>query len=662
MTPRWAPLHNHTYYSLLDGISKPEHIVKRCVALGYNSVAMTDHGNIAAAVKFSKAVSKAGLKPILGCEFYICRDDPSIRNTDNRKCSHLVVLAKNLAGWKQLIAASSYSNLKDHFYYRPRLSLESFRNFATGNFIAFSGHPGSDLANCIFTDASLAYRQTDYDAAKALVHPDWERRVREMIEQHISIFGKENFFLEIQILDPEGQPACLIIARVLRWMASKYSLRCVATADSHYSEKSQARDQRVVLCSTLKTTLRGMNQKLQNNEDVLLGGFFKNSNFHIPSVEELQVHHTAEEIEMSLRIAEMCEAYDITHPPYMPVFPLPPGESQDDYLRQLCRRGWEQKQHKFSQFHSIAEYEARLEDELAVFSKAGLAGYFLIVQDYMNWARSVGIPVGPARGSSGGSLVAYLTGIIGIDPIEHGLLRERFYNDGRNQPGRVALPDVDSDFSVTRRQEVINYIKNKFGPDHVAQIATYNAMKGRGALTDVFRAHEVDHAESKRICKFIPEESRITEELQEMKEAGEEPSIIQYALEHNAKELKEWVTLEDNGELSGPYAPYFAQAIRLEGTKRNVSRHASGLILSSVPLGELCPLLWDEGINGYKAGMEYPDLEEMGQAKFDILGTAVLDKRVGVQNLLLTGEVEDEEIPLPFDTSITYGDSSDIPS
>lgn len=670
----WSPLHCHSHYSLLDGLSKGTSIASRCTELGYNSCAITDHGNISGSVSFSKAlkdVCRCGqpknmhdsggkcrldngcmefknqpIKPILGCEFYLSPKDPALKEVENGKHAHLCVLAKNLQGWKNLVQSVSYSNNPDFFYRKPRLSLEKFGPFAaSGDLIAFSGHMGSELANIIFSEPKLAYSAQNYEQAKGLVHPEWEKRVTELAGKYLEIFGKDNFFLEIQLIDAKNLPAAEIVAKILRHVAKKNGWRCLATADSHYPSKEDAGDQRVLLCSAMETTLNQVRGKLDNNQEVGLGGFFKSNNYHIPSLAELEALHTEEEIKNSLVISEMCENYKVTGDPMLPDFKCPGGIKPDDYLRELCIKGWNEIVKPGVKPENYSEYGNRIKMELGVFKEANLASYFLIVQDYCNYARSKGWLLSPGRGSGAGCMVSALIGITDkiVDPLEYGLLFERFYNAGRNAPGRISLPDIDCDFPIKHREEIKNYIRSTYGIDKVAEMVTFSRMQGRGAMKDVMRAHEAcGFDEINRMNEFIPDEAEISDELQLMREETGEASIIRWALENNGDKLKEWCFIKEDNTLDGPYAKLFEQAIRLEGTKRSQGKHAAGIVISATPLAEVCPMVYDKSSGLMIAGMEMGDLESMGHVKFDILGVAVLDKIMGVQELAQTGLIEGE--------------------
>lgn len=646
---KWVPLHCHSHFSLLDGLSKPKQIAKRCIELGYESCAITDHGSVSGAVAFSSALK--GIKPILGCEFYISGLDASIQDKNNglSNMSHLVVLAKNKQGWLDLIEANSEANDANIFYYKPRLDLNRLAKYAgRGNLISFSGHPGSDLANCIFSKRD-AYAAKTYQEALSYVQPDAERSARMLADKYNDIFGSGNFFIEIQLVDKERMPAQIVIAEILRAVSKNRRIPCVATADSHYPTRKDAEDQRILLCSALRTTLKEVREALVNNEEIGMSGFFQSDSYHMPSQVEMEALHEGyeEELHNADCIAQMCDKYDITSKPLLPKFECPNGMSEDDYMTELCRKGWVKKiGNKFSDRYPKSIYVDRVKKELEVIKGAGLSGYFLVVQDYVNWARSKGYLVGPGRGSGAGCLVSYLLGITMIDPIPNDLLFERFYNAGRNTKDRVSLPDIDCDFPISRREEVIEYIKGKYGKDRVCQMVTFGRMQGRGALKEVLRVHDAcSMAEQNLITQSLPHEHEISDHLEVMREADKaaggdgEASIIQWVLENDPNTVKEWCRLEDNGKLSGPYAQYFEQAIRLEGTFKSQGKHAAGIVIASEPLNKVCPMLYDKNGTDKIAAFEMGALEATGQTKMDILGVAILDKLAGVNDLLENGYI-----------------------
>jgi DNA polymerase-3 subunit alpha len=389
----------------------------------------------------------------------------------------------------------------------------------------------------------------------------------------------------------------------------------------------------------INTTLTDINKKILNNQDIPMGCFFKSDNFHILSPEEISSLHTEEEIENTLYVDNLCEDYDILHKPMLPPFSCPKGFNPDEYLRELCRNGWRDKIANKIDKETQQLYVDRIKYELDILQGAGLSSYFLIVGDIVNKVRAEGWLPGPGRGSAAGCLVSYLIGITSIDPIRYGLIFERFYNSGRNTKDRISMPDIDVDVPIDKREFIIDYIKTRYGSTKVSQMITFNTMKGRGALKEVLRVYgNVQFEEMNRITKFIPDEAKIADELQEMKEDTGEASIIRWALENNVDKLKEWCYIDDNGELSGPLAKRFEQAIRLEGTKANQSKHAAGVVISSEDLSTVCPMVYDAKNKQSIAGMEMQDLESIGVIKFDILGIAMLDKVMNISQSLLNGE------------------------
>jgi len=622
----WIPLHCHSHYSLLDGLSKPNQIADVCAENGFEACALTDHGTVSGAVSFVSAMKKKGIKPILGCELYLT-SQANVKSKETRKLTHLVTLAKNLDGWKELMTAVSKSNDDDVYYYKPRLDLDMLRPYASnGNLISFSGHPGSDLADVMFM--GKGYTE---------LHPNAKRLATEAALEYQDIFGKGNFFLEIQLIDQDNFKASTIIGKILREVSKDTGIPCVATADSHYPTREDAIDQRVLLCSSMKTTFKNIQRAFEQDDNVPLKGFFSSENFHIPSNEEMKKLHTEEEIENTRLIASMCQEYNILGPPKLPRFACPQNIDEDEYLRQLCRDGWKNVlvKHGVLNKNNFDTYKQRVQEELEVFKTAGLAGYFLIVQDYVNWAKQQGWLIGAGRGSGSGCLTNYLIGVTTIDPIPHDLLFSRFYNAGRNTAERVSFPDIDVDFPIEKRGQVIEYMKNKYGKSRVAQMCTFGRLQGRGAIKEVLRVHEAcGFAQMNMITKSIPHEHEIEDK---MKESGEH-SILQWTLENEPKLVSDFCRINDNGTFEGEYATYFKQAIRLEGTYKSLGKHAAGVIITSDDLDNVCPMIRDSKGNEKMAGLEMNDLEAMGHIKFDILGLAALDKLMGVNNLLEFGE------------------------
>ena len=623
----YSILHCHTDASLLDGLSKPEQVVKRCVDIGIKNVALTDHGNLTSAIEFHKKATKAGLKPILGCELYICGKPATERSPDNRKCDHLVVLAKNIEGWRQLLKLTSRSNHADVFYYKPRLSLNEIADFSNGSLIAFSGHAGSSLCNVLFENPNLIYDCRDTHDAGALLKGNWEEEATELAKRYVDIFG-DGFFMEIQLIDSARLPSTVVVAECLRKVAKKLGIKCIGTPDAHYPSKEDAPDQRVLLSSAMKTTLKQIAVKIRNNEDVQLGGFFKSNNYHIPTTEEMGVYNTEEELDNTNLVASICETYKVTNQALFPSFPCPNGLSSPEYLLEQCRDGWRRLIANRVPKEAIPNYVARVKHENTVLTECGLSDYFLLVQDVVRHAHAENIATGVARGSAGGCLTSYLLGITRLDPIPYGLLFERFYSKGRQKnDDTINYPDIDLDVEVVRRHEVIAYMEQKWGQDKVANIATFGRLRGRSAIKEVLRAHDsCSFDEMNKITEWIPDEAKISDQLEEQRISGDEPSIIRWALENNSKELEQWCYLDDNGECQGPMAKLFEQAMRLEGTRKSQGKHASGIIVCSTSISDVAPLIYDKGEDKLMVGWDLKSAEDAGLVKVDILGTSVLDK------------------------------------
>ena len=620
----YIPLHVHSHYSLLDGLSKPKQIARRCKKIGVKSCAITDHGSISGAVQIHQTLKSNGIKPILGCELYLSFDDSNIKTPENSKLTHFLVLAKNLEGWKNLIRIVSESNNPNNYYRKPRLSVDKLQEVVKGkNLIAFCGHMGSYIPDLIENN------------------PDnYQKLCLSFVDQMKDIFGKDNFFLETQLMDQEYMPKQLELTETIRKIASITNTKVICTPDAHYSEQEDATDQRILLCNNIKTTLTDINKKMLDGQDVPFSCFFKSDKYYILSPEEMAELHTEEEIENTELIDSMCEEYEILHKPLLPPFKCPNGQNPDEYLRQLCRNGWRDKIANVVPKDQHARYTERIKQELSVLQGADLSSYFLIVADIVDRVRSQSWLPGPGRGSAAGCLVSYLIGITSIDPMKYDLIFERFYNSGRNTEGRVSMPDIDVDVPINKREDIISYIRERYGENKVSQMITFNTMKGRGALKEVLRVYgNISFDEMNQITKCIPDEAKIADELQEMKDDYGEASIIRWALENNNDKLKEWCSVsKDGNKLKGPLAKRFEQAIRLEGTKSNQSKHAAGVVISSHNLDTMCPMIYDTKNKTTIAGMEMQDLESLGIIKFDILGVAMLDKVMSISDTLSHGE------------------------
>ena len=622
---KYIPLHVHTHYSLLDGLSKPSDIVKRCQNIGVSSCAITDHGSISGTVQFYSKLKQNGIKPILGCELYVPQKDSKEKNRENGKLDHLVVLAKNLAGWKTLIKIVSESNNPERYYHKPRIDIDTLGDLLDGNLVAITGHLGSTLARQIIPGDKI--------------NDDWKKKGQDHISKLTNAFGTGNVFLEAQLIDKEMNPSQVELTDCIRTLGGLMVTKVICTPDAHYAKQSDAVDQRILLCNNMKITLSKINHKLQNGQDVPLSCFFNSDKYYIPSPEEMAELHTQEEIENTIYVDSMCEEYDILSQPILPPFNYPDKYNSDsDFLRDLCRSGWRHNKLNSLSQEDQDKYVKRLKYEFDVLHGAGLSSYFLIVQDIVNHIKENKWLPGPGRGSAAGCLVSYLLGITAIDPMQYGLIFDRFYNAGRNTKDRVSMPDIDIDVPIDKREHIIEYIKSTYGNDKVSQMLTFNTMKGRGALKDVLRAYgNLAFEDMNKITKNIPDEAKISDELQEMKKEYGEASIIKWALENRSNDLKEWCHLDEEGKLNGPLAKRFEQAIRLEGTKTNQSKHAAGVVIAPEALTNICPMVYDTKNKNLIAGMEMQDLENIGVIKFDILGVAVLDKIMNISDMLKQG-------------------------
>lgn len=604
-------LHCHSHLSLLDGLSKPDQIVQRCTKIGQTACALTDHGSISGIPAFMKACKKGGIKPIAGIEAYVTELSSKVKEKDNI-VSHQVILAKNLNGWYKLIELVSKSNDSDRFYYKPRIDLDLLKECVSNDLVSFSGHLGSTLA-------LRSGNMSDMENYALLMQ---------------NLFGKGNFYLEVQLVDSKNSPEMIRQANIIRELSSRTGIPCIATGDAHYAKPEDALDQRVLLCSSLNLTMTDVTKQLRNGT-CPLAGFFKTDAFHIPTYDYMvSCGNTEDEIRRTVEIADMCEEYDITGPPKLPNFNCPENLDSSAYLEKLCEEGWKKKNKEWDE----QVYRDRLNHELQVIREANLAGYFLIVQDYVNWGKQQGWLIGPGRGSAAGSLISYLVGITNIDPIKYGLIFERFYNAGRNTADRVSLPDIDVDFPIHKRKYVLEYLRNKYGHDRVCQMATYGRMMGRGAIKEVLRVNNVCDFETMNIItKNVPQEAEINDQLEE---SGEK-SIIRWTLINEPDSLSDWCSIDEDGNMTGEYARYFAQAIRLEGTYKSQGKHAAGIVIASEPLDKVCPMIHDKNSSEKIAGLGMEELESMGHVKLDILGVALLDKLIGVNNLLLKGKINE---------------------
>jgi len=441
----YVPLHCHSYYSLLDGLASPKDIVDRCVELGLPATAITDHGNISAMKTFYDSATKKGIKPIIGCEMYICDQDATIKNTKNNQRHHLIVLARNNEGIKDLMAMVSKSNLPEYFYRKPRLHLDDIAPFAKkGNLIFLTACIAGELPKSLFTDfrsAIIAGHNGNIDGSRKFLKPDWIEVGKAIMRKHYAVFGKGNYYLELQ---DEGMGIQGVVVDCLRKLSEETGIPTVATIDAHYARKEDAEDQRLLLCAQMHTTKEEQERRFQQTGDIM--DFFISENYYIPSYAEMLENFTEKELATTIEIADQIEYSSLRHNPYLPVFTNDESKSlglnSDEYLEYLCICGAKEKLSHLSPSDKKIYWD-RLKRELVVIKEAGLSDYFLIVWDVCNFVDKMNKPRGKGRGSGAGSLVNFVTGITGIDPIEYGLYFERFYNVSRNIPPHFNAGHVD---------------------------------------------------------------------------------------------------------------------------------------------------------------------------------------------------------------------------
>ncbi|MDY7001809.1 MAG: DNA polymerase III subunit alpha, partial [Thermodesulfobacteriota bacterium] len=551
-------LHCHTEYSLLDGAIRLKDLCAKACEYGMPAAAITDHGNMFGAVNFYLAAKKAGIKPILGCEVYVAGTNRADReSTHARTRYHLVLLAQNLAGYHNLVRLVTLGHLEG-FHYKPRVDKELLAKYGDG-LIALSG--------CLQGEVVQKLINEGFDAgAKAA------REYEEMFP------GR--FYLEVQANGLEEQERA---NDMLIELSKTMSLPLAATNDCHYLSKDDAEAHDILLC--IQTNARVDDEKRMR---------FRTRELYYRSPEEMSAafSHCPDAVSNTVRIAERCNVELPLGELFFPAYTAPNGKSLEEELRDLSRKGLERRLSGLPYPVDEKEYRDRLEYELDVIVKMGFAGYFLIVQDFINWAKDKGIPVGPGRGSAAGSLVSYALRITNLDPLPYNLLFERFLNIAR-----VSMPDIDVDFCERRRGEVIRYVTEKYGQDCVAQITTFGTMKARAVVRDVGRVLGLSFAETDKIAKLIPETLKIT---------------IDKALE-SEPELREMVKNDERT------ARLIDISRRLEGLHRHASTHAAGVVLSDRPMIEYLPLYKgkkDEVVTQYDMKM----VEKTGLIKFDFLG------------------------------------------
>ena len=389
-----------------------------------------------------------------------------------------------------------------------------------------------------------------------------------------------------------------------------------------YVDREDAECHRVMLCSGMKTNLKKVAKKIKDKEEFDNEKFFLKDDWYLPTPEQ-SVEFDNQEIVN--KIVDMCEDYELAEKPMLPKYSCPKGFDEDEYLKDLCREGWRNKligSNKIDNEEKKNLYLDRIKQEMDVIFKAELSGYFLIVRDIVTYVKDQGWIAGPGRGSAAGCLVSYLLSITEVDPIEYDLIFERFYNEGRNTEDHISLPDIDVDVPAEHRDDVIAYIKERYGQENVAQMITFGRLQGRSAIKEVLRVNDaVSFSEMNEITNSIEDEAQISDQLELM----DDPSVIRWTLENNPKPLKRWVVLKEDGGLDGPLANLFEQAINIEGTNKSQGKHPAGVIISKHRLSNVCPMTVDKSNNPVVA-FEMNPLEIQGHVKFDVLGIDLLSK------------------------------------
>lgn len=582
-------LHVHSEYSLLDGACRLKDLARKAREEGMPAVAITDHGNLYGAIDFYEACVSEGVKPIIGCELYLTPEDYTQKGGKNHVLYHLTVLARNEQGYKNLMKLVTLA-YTEGFYYKPRIDLKLLERYSEGLIV---------LSGCIAGEIPSLLLMGNYEEAerKALTYQE--------------ILGKGNFYLEIQ---KNGMPQQDIVNKGLVALSKRTGIPLVATNDVHYINKEDAFWHDVLLCVQTNANL--------SDEDRLR---FPTDEFYFKSFDEMkrEFEELPEALKNTVSIAEMCELTLEFGKLKLPQYDVPQGYDLHGYLVYLCEKGLREK------FGDSPPKEVidRMNYELKVIRETGYSGYFLIVSDFINYARSIGIPVGPGRGSAAGSLVAYLLGITTLNPIEYGLLFERFLN-----PERVSPPDIDVDFCDRRRDEVIDYVRRKYGKDRVANIITFGTMAARGAIRDVGRVLGLPYKEVDKIAKLVPAGPKVT-----LEEAlSESPEL--------AKKVKE----------DPQIAKLVNVAKMIEGLPRHASQHAAGVIVAPAPLTEFTPLQkMSDGSIVTQYSMK--PLEKLGLLKVDFLGLRTLTMVSDViENVKKSRGISIDLDRIPLDDPKTY--------
>ncbi|MEM9292336.1 MAG: DNA polymerase III subunit alpha [Acidobacteriota bacterium] len=598
---QFVHLHLHTQFSLLDGANRVDDVMDMAKSEGMPAVALTDHGNMFGAIEFYNSAKKRGIKPIIGMEAYTTPGNHRERDPRYKSSNHLVLLAKNETGYRNLLKLTSTSYLEG-FYYKPRVDRQLLRDHSDGIIC---------LSACLKGELNEAIRYNGLDEAESIAN------------EYREIFGEENYFLEIQDHGILEQQQC---AEAVRQLSKRTGIPYVATNDCHYLKKGDAEAHDALLCIGT--------QKAMADTDRMK---YASDQFYMKTAEDMMrlFPHDGAAVERTVEVAEMC---DLTIPSdtfHLPEFPVPPGETLDSYFEKVCRDGLEER---FLELHKTpgsvlsklgrSVYEERLRTEIGIIRTMGFPGYFLVVWDFMRYSREHRIPVGPGRGSAAGSLVSYALRITDVDPLQYDLLFERFLN-----PDRISMPDIDIDFCMRRRGEVIDYVTEKYGKDKVAQIITFGTLAAKAVIRDVGRVMGVPYTKVDRIAKLVPDMTKslaaAAEEVEPLKQQVREDSEVRRIVEIGS---------------------------RIEGLTRHASVHAAGVVITPRPTQELVPLYrvkkgdtetimtqWDKDV-----------VEDLGLLKMDFLGLRTLTVIDDATKILAHQGIELDLDHLALDDEETY--------
>ncbi len=594
-------LHNHTDYSLLDGAASIKKYIDKAKELGMKALAITDHGNMFGVIDFYKSLKAEGIQPIPGCEFYICPE--GIQSKGKRY--HLILLAMNDKGYHNLMELNSIAWI-DGFYMKPRIDRQALAEHSEGLICLSACLAGEVSQQLLSSDKSIAY---------------------ETAKWYKNLFG-DRYYIELQNHNIEDEKAVL---PQLAQLAKELEIKTVCTNDIHYINKDDANAHDILLCI-------GTGKKKSDEERLK----FDTPEFYMKSGDEMAelFKDYPDAVSNTVEIANRCQ-FEIEFPgPQLPEVQVPQEyKDTEDFITQLAWSGLEKRYPGYKDNPNQKEVlEQRLSYELSIILKMHFDSYFLIVRDYIYWAKTHNIPVGAGRGSGAGSLVAYCIDITNVDPISHDLLFERFLN-----PDRISLPDFDVDFCYEGRQDVINYVTGKYGNDRVGQIATFGTLKAKAVVKDVARVLDIPFDESNTITKYIPDILSLPDEA---KQAGA-TSILQWALMSTPE-------LQEVRARGGVYEELFDVSLRLENLARHVSTHACGVVIGRTPLKNYVPLYRDPKSGGISTQYTMTVLEECGLVKMDFLGLKTLTLLRNTVNLIHKKEPDFDLDKVPFDDAETY--------